>query len=79
MASVWTRMAATMMRIVWRAKEEIIVMRRRGPSIQEPTMKQKVPRRKAPTAIRALTQSFSWWYRLPETPRARLIMFPAVR
>lgn len=49
-----------MMRIVWRAKEKIIVMRRRGPSIQEPAMKQKVPRRKAPTAIKALTQSLSW-------------------
>lgn len=64
------------MRIVWRAKDEIIVMRRTGPSIQEPATKQKVPRRKAPTAIRALTQSLSWWCRLPQTPRARLIMFP---
>lgn len=75
-ASVWARIAAPRRRRVWKVKERIIVSRRSGPSRREAETKQRLPRRKAPTAIKALAQRWSGLSGLSLAPRARRMMFP---
>ena len=64
------------MTVVCTAKERTIVKRRSGPKSREPEIKHKLPRRKAPTAIRAFTHSVSGLSGLSDIPRASRIMFP---
>lgn len=75
-ASIWQRTAAMRRRMVCTAKERIMVTRRRGPRSREQETKQKLPRRNAPTAIRAFIHKYSGLSGLSDAPRASRMMFP---
>lgn len=76
MTCVWMRIAATRMTVVCMAKERTIVKHQSGPKSREPEIKHKLPRRKAPTVIRAFAHSVSGLSGLSDIPRASRIMFP---